>query len=194
MNLRPLSAFFLGVLLFGCAAPSPSDEIFLADSAAVGPFPPEVFFASVPADGIVLPHRIDAHYDGESWSADGVLKITPDALTLVATTPVGRLFTLTWRRATGEVELRRGVVPAAQFDLNPRYLLTDLILIYGDVSALKKNFPLPWEISQSGNTRSLYLDGKEIARIDYAEPPPRRGNVRLENFSRGYGYTITLCE
>lgn len=194
MNLRPLSAFFLVILLFGCATPSPSDEIFLADSAAVGPFPPEDFFASVPAAGIVLPHRIDAHYGEESWSADGVLKITPDALTLVAATPVGRLFTLTWRRATGEVELRRGVVPAAQFDLNPRYLLTDLILIYGDVSALKKNFPFPWEISQSENSRSLYLDGKEIARIDYAEPPPRRGNVRLENFSRGYGYTITLCE
>ena len=119
MNLRPLSAFFLGILLFGCATPSPSDEIFLADSAAVGPFPPEDFFASVPAAGIVLPHRIDAHYGEESWSADGVLKITPDALTLVAATPVGRLFTLTWRRATGEVELRRGVVFRHQLEEGP---------------------------------------------------------------------------
>lgn len=195
MKLKALMTFALGTLFAGCVAPTFSDEIFLADGVAVAPFPPEDFFASVPAEGILVPHHIAATYGNNAWEADGVLKITPSELTLVASAPVGRLFTLTWRRADGSVTLDRGAATIGLGSLNPRYLLHDLIFIYGDVPALRKNFPPPWEISSDAATRTLSLRGEKIASVVFSRPDaPARGNVIFQNFVRGYRYEITRFE
>lgn len=192
MNLKTLIFFSLGTLLSGCAAPTFSDEIFLADGVSVAPFPPEDFFGAVPAEGIVVPHHIAATYGNDSWEADGVLKVTPRRLTLVASTPVGRLFTLTWNRDDGSATLEPGAAASGLSSLNPRYLLHDLIFVYGDVPALRKNFPEPWEISSDENSRTLSRAGKKIAAAVYSRPDaPAAGNVSFENFARGYRYEIT---
>lgn len=195
MKPHVLMTFALGTLLAGCTAPTFPDEIFLADGVPVAPFPPEDFFAGVPAEGILVPHHIAATYGNSSWEADGVLKITPSELTLVASAPVGRLFTLTWHRADGSVSLDRGAGTLGFASLNPRYLLHDLIFIYGDVPALRKNFPPPWEISSDATTRTLSLHGEKIATVVFSRPDaPAHGNVVLQNFVRGYRYEITRFE
>lgn len=193
MILKILIAFFSGALLAGCAATKCSEEVFLVGDVASKPFPPENFFESVPENGVLVPHRIEAVYGNNSWEADGVLRITPESLTLAASTPLGRLFTLVWRR-DGELEFRNGFPGPNSENFNPRYLLFDLIIIYGNAPALEKYFSAPWKISFGEKTRELSFDGKKVAAVSYSESLPFCGHVRMENFVRNYRYVITNLE
>lgn len=184
-GLKAFVAILLTLSGAACSVTSGTDEVFLAECASAKVLAPEAFFGNAEAE---VPHYIHGEYDGEEWTAEGVLKLTSDELVLVASTPVGRLFTLKWNKA-GSAELKKGVLSLGT-PVNPYYLLMDLTLIYGDLAALQKHFSQPWEIEESARERILLFDGNPVVKIGYSEASPFSGTVTLENLRRGYRYSI----
>lgn len=184
-GLKALAAILLTLPGTACSVTGVSDEVFLADRVPAKVLAPEAFFGKAEAE---IPHFIHGEYNGEEWTAEGVLKLTHDELVLVASAPVGRLFTLKWNSA-GVAELKKGALSLG-VPVNPYYLLMDLTLIYGDLAALQQHFSAPWKIAENARERVLFLGEKPAVKIVYSEASPFSGIVILENLSRGYRYTI----
>jgi len=197
------ASIFAGTALFFAACTttktnevSPAENrVFLTNDYAIPVVSSDAFFRT--AKPLVFPHRLEAKYRDNNWSADGVLKISSEGLRLVATSPAGRIFTLNWAN-DGKLYFEKNYVFGA--NINAWYLLMDLTLIFGDAETLVAHFSSPWKFEEKNGTRTLFFGNEKINEIEFsprgnADENGGAGNARtrihLKNFVRGYEYFLT---
>jgi len=137
-------------------------------------------------NSIVIPHAFSAEYKGETWTADGVLSFTSNALSLVVFTPVSRLFTLTLD-AERQVNLKTSVAGPR---IPPEYLLMDIQLMYAPIDKLNQQLGAPYRVTSEGLERHIHFGNDLIVRIRYSTTNPFTSDISFSNLLRNYRYAL----
>lgn len=130
---------------------------------------------------------LTAEHDGQSWTLQVALEVTPNELRLAGLNPLGqRVITLRWDGAT-LAEERDARLPE---QVQGERILSDLQLIYWPRAALAATLPGGWTIEEQAGERIVRQNQQAYARIRCDDADPWQGHCVFEQ--QRYGYRLTI--
>ncbi len=134
---------------------------------------------------------VTARYGDQTYVFEGRLSITPERFSMVAMDAAGRrALTIRWTR-DGITYEPASWLPSV---IRPENMLADFILLYWPEPMVARTIGSAGGVlAIAPGTRTLLIDGREIARVDY--PPstgddPLSGRVQYRNLAWGYSLVI----
>ena len=176
--------------LVACVSPVKSERVFLLADGVNAELPQFV----APAETLVLRHEICANYDGREENFTGIVKWTDSELTVVALSPLGRIFTATCT-AAGDVFGEASDMLPHREKLAAQYPLWEMMLVIFPIEKIRDALPAGTEIVElenatCGRVRELSQGGKIVVRIEFSGADFTSGKIVFRNLLRGYAYEM----
>ena len=150
-----------------------------------------------PADfgrAVEVAQLLTARYDGQSYSFEGRLSITPERLVLVGTDGIGRrAMTVTWDGHDMKVD-RATWLPEA---VRPGSMLADIIVLYWPERAVRRALaPAGCVLRAAAKSRRVRCGTTDVLRAKYEIPVDGKwtGSVQYSNLSWGYEIDVQSQE
>jgi len=184
-----VTATLCGILILGCSTVdvrSDVDRIEIANAV----------FLTLPGvadltENMDATQVLVAEYDDRSYSFQVQLEFRPGTMTMAAVTLWGgTLFSISY---DGAVLRTQGLLETQ--DLNPEYLLADVLLTYWDPERVNE-----WleggvlEVSRNSVQRTVSRGGEAVVEISHEEEDPWVGRTHFTHLERGYALDIRTVE
>lgn len=175
--------------LAGCAT-APVDESGNLPYFAPG----RLLVLPQPADlgrSVESAQMITVHHDGDVFSFEGHISITPERFYLVGVDGMGRrAMSITWDRSGKVTAERADWLPAA---VRPGSMLADIVLLYWPAASLRAGLAAAdATLVDQGNARSILLGDSEALHVDYLAGGPQAWTGRLHYENKSWGYEIDV--